>query len=431
MTSLTSSDLEGKEFLSLVQAVHRQLLELIDYREVDKWQENREELKLYLRKETEKLIEKGYAHLKENERSKLIRAVIDEVLGFGPIEPLFLDPAITDIFVNDANTVFIEKNGKVEKTDIRFIDNDHVLRLVQRVASKSGRHLDLGSPYFDAQLADGSRIHAIIPPIALDGIKVSIRKHMLRSLPIDDLVNKGSLTAPMAKLLHLAVQARFNIAICGGTGSGKTTLLNSLLSSIRQGERIITIEDTPELEPSFHHVVQLLTRLPNQEGKGGVTQADLMINALRMRPDRVILGELRGAEAFNLLHAMNTGQDGSMVTLHASGTEEVVSRILNMILMARYTLSVESVIHQIAGALDLIVYVSRLVDGSRRVMTIAQVSAEENGKIKIEDLFRFDIEKISTEELRGQFVQNRIEPTKRILNKLIVSGLIQEYRDIT
>lgn len=420
----------GKEFLYLVQAVHQQLLEQIDYREVDKRQENREELRLYLRQETEKLLDKSFTHVKNDEKSTLIGAVVDEVLGFGPIEHLFLDPSITDIFVNDADTVFIEKNGKVVKTTIRFIDNDHVLRLVQRVASKSGRHLDLGSPYFDAQLPDGSRIHAIIPPVALDGIKVSIRKHLLRRLPIEDLVRKGALTDAMAKLLHLAVQARLNIAICGGTGSGKTTLLNSLMSSIREGERIITIEDTPELEPSFHHVVQLLTRLPNQEGKGGVSQADLMINALRMRPDRVILGELRGAEAFNLLHAMNTGQDGSMVTLHASGTEEVVSRILNMILMARYTLSVESVIHQIAGALDLIVFVSRLVDGSRRVMAISQVSSDIEGKIKIEDLFRFDIEKITTEELKGKFVPNPILPTKRILNKLIVSGLAQDYQDI-
>ena len=233
-------------------------------------------------------------------------------------------------------------------------------------------------------------------------------------------------TETMAKLLQIAVQARLNIAICGGTGSGKTTLLNSLLASIRHGERIITIEDTPELEPSHHHAVRLLTRLPNPEGEGTMTQADLMINALRMRPDRVILGELRGAEAFNLLHAMNTGQDGSMVTLHASGSEEVVSRLINMILMARYALSAESVRQQIANALDLIIYVARLVNGSRRVMTISQIS-ESNNDIKIEDIFRYDIKKITQAELQGNFVQLDVPPTKRILSKLVTAGLQPDY----
>ena len=354
---------------------------------------------------------------------------MDEVLGFGPVEPLLRDESITDIFINGPDTVFVERQGRVEKIPIGFIDNDHIFRLVQRVASKSGRHLDLGTPYFDAQLQDGSRIHAIIPPIAIDGIKVSIRKYSFSKLNIQHLVNTGGLTSDMAHLLQIAVQARFNIAICGGTGSGKTTLLNSLLTSVRKGERMITIEDTPELEASHHHVVRLLTRNPNPEGKGAVTQADLMINALRMRPDRVILGELRGAEAFNLLHAMNTGQDGSMVTLHASGTEEVISRLLNMILMARYTLSVESVKQQIAGALDLIVHVSRLVNGSRRIMAISQVS-EDNGEIKIEDIFKYRIEKISPEELVGEFQCFDVSPTNRIENKLIVAGLSKDYHAI-
>jgi pilus assembly protein CpaF len=206
--------------------------------------------------------------------------------------------------------------------------------------------------------------------------------------------------------------------------------LNSLLASIPQGERMVTIEDTPELEPYHSHTVRLLTRLPNPEGKGGVTQADLMINALRMRPDRVILGELRGAEAFNLLHAMNTGQDGTMTTLHASGAEEVISRLLNMILMARYTLSVESVRQQIAGALDLIIYIARLLDGSRRVMTVSQVSENANGDIKIQELFHFDIEKITQEELIGKFVENSIPLSNRISNKLITVGLLEEYKDV-
>ena len=234
----------------------------------------------------------------------------------------------------------------------------------------------------------------------------------------------------MAKFLQLAVQSRFNIVICGGTGSGKTTLMNALLDSIRSGERVITIEDVPELEPSHGHIVRLVTRLPNPEGKGGVTQADLMINALRMRPDRVVLGELRGPEAFNLLHAMNTGQDGSMVTLHASGSEEVVARLLNMILMARYSLSAESVRQQIAGALDLIIYVARLVDGSRRVMSISQVQRDSDGEMIVDDIFRYDIQKITPEKVEGRFLEFNPSPPTHFLNKLTTSGLRDAFFDL-
>ncbi len=357
-------------------------------------------------------------------------AVFDEVMGFGPIETLLRDETVTDIFINGPEDIYIERKGKVEKSSILFLNHEHIFRLVQRVASKSGRHLDLSMPYFDAQLPDGTRIHAIIPPIAIDGIKVSLRKYQFRKLNVGHLVASGSLTEKMAQFLQIAVKARFNIAICGGTGSGKTTLLNALMTSIRLGERIITIEDTPELEPQHSHTVRLLTRQPNPEGKGAVTQADLMINALRMRPDRVILGELRGEEAFNLLHAMNTGQDGSMVTLHASGSEEVISRLLNMILMARYALSAESVKQQIANALDLIIYVSRLINGSRRVMTISQVSSDEQGSVKIEDIFRYDIESITPDELKGKFVDVNFQLSKRNTNKLIVAGLMNEFNQI-
>lgn len=418
---------EGSDLLLQVNAVHEQLLDGLDYAEIDRLQVDPMVLKLYLLQEIERLILKKKILAKSEINPRLLEAVFDEVMGFGPIEPLLRDESITDIFVNGPDTVYVERRGRVEKVPYRFIDNEHIFRLVQRVASKSGRHLDLSTPYFDSQLADGTRIHAIIPPIAIDGIKVSLRKYSFQKFDIQTLVDGGALTPVMARFLQIAVEGRFNIAICGGTGSGKTTLLNSLMASIGKRERIITIEDTPELEPSHHHTVRLLTRLPNPEGKGAVTQADLMVNALRMRPDRVVLGELRGSEAFNLLHAMNTGQDGCLVTLHASGAEEVVSRLLNMILMARYSLSVESVRQQIAGALDLIVYVTRLVDGSRRVMTISQVSNDENGEMVIDDIFRFNIEKISIDELKGNFQQFPIPPTKRNKNKLITSGLLQEY----
>ncbi len=430
MTIPTDFDAErtaNKEFLAKVLKIHGMMLENLDYGKVDALQGDKKGYEQYLNDEIKNTINRMKIAKSEEEENRLAIAVYDEVAGFGPVEPLLRDKVITDIFINSPDAIYVEKRGRVEKTNLCFVDNDHIFRLVHRVASKSGRHLDLSTPYFDAQLPDGSRIHAIIPPLAIDGIKVSIRKYLFQKLNIDRLVEGGSLSPPMAKFLQIAVQARLNIAICGGTGSGKTTLMNSLLTSIGAGERMITIEDTPELEPAHHHAVRLLTRLPNPEGKGGVTQADLMINALRMRPDRVILGELRGAEAFNLLHAMNTGQDGTMATLHASGSEEVVSRLLNMILMARYNISAESVRQQIAGALDLIIFVTRLVDGSRRIMTISQVSEEQPMGLKIEDVFKFEIEKISPTELKGKFKTMHYEPTRRILNKLVVSGLKDEY----
>jgi len=419
---------EIKKFLLQVQSVHQALLDGLDYNRVNILQTDKTALHLFLQEEINKVNKKLFPNEKEEFLQKLSSGVFDEVVGFGPAEYLLRDPSVTDIFINGPSSVYVERLGKVDRESVFFIDDDHIFRLVQRTAAKSGRHLDLSTPYFDAQLADGSRIHAIIPPLAIDGIKVSIRKYSFKKLDTYSLVSKGSMDLTMAKFLQIAVQARLNIAICGGTGSGKTTLLNSLLTSISQGERMVTIEDTPELEPAHPHAVRLLTRVANPEGKGAVTQADLMINALRMRPDRVILGELRGAEAFNLLHAMNTGQDGTMATLHASGAEEVVSRLINMILMARYALSAESVKQQIAGALDLIIYVTRLVNGSRKVMTISQVSEDAKESIKIEDIFKYEIEKITPVELLGNFIHLKTPPTKRMVSKLVTAGLANEFK---
>lgn len=415
------------DFLHMVHAVHKQLLDTLNFAQVDKLQDDVQALNLYLLHHIEQLVNSRSIVPDKETAQRLIEAVFDEVTGFGPASPLLRDESITDIFINSPDTVFIERSGRVERANIQFVNDEHIFRLVQRVASKAGRHLDLGTPYFDAQLEDGSRIHAIIPPIAIDGIKVSIRKYQFQKLDIWKLVEGGALTKTMAEFLQIAVKSRFNIAICGGTGSGKTTLMNSILTSIRKGERMITIEDTPELELVHENTVRLLTRNPNPEGKGGVNQSDLMINALRMRPDRVILGELRGAEAFNMLHAMNTGQDGSMVTLHASGAEEVISRLLNMILMARYALSVESIKQQIGSALDLIVHVSRLVNGSRRIMAISQVSCDMDGNLKIEEVFKFNIEKIDSEILVGQFEQFNLPPTTKNHSKLVTAGLLKEY----
>lgn len=434
MTLLTTQKEEKEDgdlgILRQVQGIHEQLLDTLDYDEMESLSADPEGLRKYLRNEIELLLKKKKVLGADESQETLIEEVIDEVVGFGPIEKLLRDKGVTDIFVNSPDIIFIEKKGRVERSSIRFLDNDHVYRLVQRIASKTGKHLDLGTPYFDAQLPDGSRLHAIIPPVALEGIKVSIRKHTHKKLVIDDLVKGGSLTPQMSEFLKIAVRSRFNIVICGGTGSGKTTMLNSLLPSVRSGERMITIEDVPELEPSHSHMVRLVTRAPNPEGKGGVSQADLMINALRMRPDRVLLGELRGPEAFNLLHAMNTGQDGSMVTLHASGTEEVVARLLNMILMARYALSADAVREQITSALDIVVHVSRLVDGSRRVLAISQISSEHKDQGCVQDIFRYRIDKISSEEVSGE--HEFLDPPipKSFLNKLTTSGLKNDYLDL-
>ncbi len=418
-------------FQKKVLQAYELLLDTLDYDLVESLKADKEKLKNYLTKETVNLLKKNNALLiAKEEEPKLIQGVLDELLGFGPAEELLRDPVVTDIFINSPDTIFTERKGKIQRESIQFVDHEHIYRLVQRIAAKSGRHLDLGTPYLDSHLPDGSRLHAIIPPVAMNGIKVSIRKFLFQKLNIDSLVEKGSLTSQMLEFLKICVKSRFNAVVCGGTGSGKTTLLNSLLDSIREGERVITIEDTPELEPTHGHIVRLITRSPNSEGKGGVSQADLMINALRMRPDRVILGELRGPEAFNLLHAMNTGQDGSMVTLHASGTEEVIPRLLNMILMAKTGLSPESVREQIGIALDIIVNVARLVDGSRRVMAISQVTRLPQGGMRIDDIFRYEIEEISEEGIKGHFVCLSPHIPRRFINKLTTSGLKNKYLEL-
>lgn len=434
MTDLTQEQNERQQeqlvFLKIVHAIHEKLLDYIDYQQMRHLEDDYEQKKSYLLQVISTMLKQEKIEGADAENPEMMQAVIDEVLGFGPLEQLLRDAKVTDIFVNSPTKIFIEKKGRVDRTHVRFVDEEHVYRLVQRIASKSGRHLDLGTPYLDAHLPDGSRLHAIIPPCAIEGTKLSIRKFLFNKLSVEALVEGGSMTMEMAKFLRFAVKARFNIVICGGTGSGKTTLLNTLLDAIRGGERVITIEDTPELEPTHGHIIRLITRTPNAEGKGGVSQEDLMINALRMRPDRVVLGELRGAEAFNLLHAMNTGQDGSMVTLHASGTEEVLARLLNMILMAKYSLSVESVRQQIAGALDIVVYIARLVDGSRRLMTIAQISRDQKGDIHVNNLFQYRVDKINEHELIGEHEKITHPLPNRLKNKLMVSGLLNEYLDI-
>jgi len=414
------------ELLIKARNVHSSLLQHLDYEKLNKIPADFPSKREFLLKEIQRIqrIDKVFDSEMDID---LLNAVVDEVLGFGPLETLLRDKSVTDILVNGYNSIFIEKEGKLKKTCIRFIDDEHLYRLLQKESAKAGHHIDLGNPHLSAQLSDGSRMHAMIPPIAINGVKLSIRKFLFKKLPPERLLELESISPEMLKFLQIAVQARFNIVICGGTGSGKTTLLNILLDSVPDEERVLTIEDTPELEPTHHHVVRLVTRTPNPEGEGGISQEDLMIDALRMRPDRVVLGELRGAEAFNLLHAMNTGQDGSMVTLHASGAEEALMRLQNMILMVKYSISQESVRQQITGAVDIVVYQARLVDGSRRIMMISQVKHGSKGDMTVDPLFQYNIHKISKNSIKGSFQKFSPPLSERLKNKLIVAGLYEDY----
>ena len=327
--------------------------------------------------------------LNREERATLNQDLFDEVTGLGPLEPLLKDDTINDILVNGPHQVFIERNGKLQLTDTSFKDEKHLLRIIDKIVSAVGRRVDESNPYVDARLADGSRFNAMVPPIAVDGSLVSIRKFTQDKLAIDDLVNFGAFTEEMAAYLQAAVSTRLNIIVSGGTGSGKTTTLNALSSFIDDAERILTIEDTAELQLQQTHVGRMESRPPNVEGKGAVTQRDCLRNALRMRPDRIIVGETRGDEVIDMLQAMNTGHDGSMTTIHANSARDGVSRLENMISMAGMEMPLKAVRAQISSAVNLVVQVSRLQDGSRRMVSITEVTGMEGEVISMQEVFRY------------------------------------------
>ncbi len=316
--------------------------------------------------------------------------MMDELIEFGPISPMLRDPEITEIMVNGANRIFVEKSGKLSETSVRFFDDRHLHTIIQRIVEPLGRHVDEASPYVDARLPDGSRVNAVIPPLALDGASVTIRKFSKDKLTTQDLINFGSMTPEIAAFLQEAVRARQNIVISGGTGSGKTTLLNVLSQFIPKGERIVTIEDSAELSLSHRNIVRLETRPPNVEGRGRISIRDLVINALRMRPDRVVVGECRGAEAMDMLQAMNTGHDGSLTTLHANTSRDALSRLENMVMMAGFDLPSTAIREQIASAVNLIVQQNRLPDGSRKILQISEIVGKEGNVILMQDIFKFD-----------------------------------------
>nr|WP_321359750.1 CpaF family protein [uncultured Hyphomonas sp.] len=327
-----------------------------------------------------------------SEQEQLLDDICNDVLGYGPLEPLLARDDIADIMVNGADTTYIEVNGKIERTNIRFRDNAQLMNICQRIVSQVGRRVDDSSPICDARLLDGSRVNVIAPPLAIDGPTLTIRKFKKDKLRLQDLVNFGSISEPGAELLRIIGHARCNILISGGTGSGKTTLLNCLTGFIEPGERVITCEDSAELQLQQPHVVRLETRPPNIEGTGEITMRDLVKNCLRMRPERIIVGEVRGPEAFDLLQAMNTGHDGSMGTLHANSPREALSRVESMITMGGFSLPAKTIREMIVGSIDVVVQASRLRDGSRRIMNVTEVLGLEGDTIVLQDVLKYEIE---------------------------------------
>jgi pilus assembly protein CpaF len=345
------------------------------------------------------------------EREAMTVDVLDELFGLGPLEALLKDPSISDILVNRYNHVYVEREGRIEECTAVFRDDKHLLQIIERIVSSVGRRIDESSPMVDARLADGSRVNAVIPPLALDGPCLSIRRFRTDRLGGADLVDRESMTRPMLDFLVAAVASRLNVVVCGGTGAGKTTLLNVLSGFISEGERIITIEDAAELMLRQRHVVRLETRPPNIEGKGAVKQRDLVINALRMRPDRIIIGEVRGAEALDMLQAMNTGHDGSLTTIHANSPRDALYRLDTMVAMASLQLPERAVRQQIASAVNLFVQISRLSDGTRRLTAISEITGMENDVITMQDIFVFERTGISaTGKVLGRFRATGIRP---------------------
>ncbi len=360
--------------------------------------------------------------LNEQEQQAVAAEIVDDMIGLGPLEPLLHDESVSDILVNGARQTYVERHGKLVLTDIRFRNNAHVLHVAQRIASAVGRRVDESSPMLDARLADGSRVNVVISPLSLKGPAISIRKFTRNFLDFSKLVSLKSVSTELSRALEIAAQCRLNVLISGGTGSGKTTLLNAMSSLIEPGERIVTIEDAAELQLQQPHVVQLETRPPSVEGKGQVTQRDLVRNALRMRPDRIIVGEVRGAEAFDMMQAMNTGHNGSMSTVHANTARDALARIENMVMMANVSLPSRAIRGQMVSALDLIVQIERMRDGTRRVIELAEVVGLEGDVVTLSSLFTFKYEGEAADgTIKGSFVASGIRP--RFLPRLEYYGL--------
>ena len=360
--------------------------------------------------------------LSVSERERLVSDVQHELFGLGPLEPLLKDPTISDILVNRHDTIYIERRGKIERTNVTFKDDEHLMRVIERIVSSVGRRIDESSPMVDARLQDGSRVNAIIPPLAIDGPVVSIRRFGADPLKMAMLVENNALTKDIADMLQMVVHARLNVLISGGTGAGKTTLLNALSAFIPENERIVTIEDSAELQLQQPHTVRLETRPPNIEGRGEVSQRDLVRNALRMRPDRIVIGEVRGGEAIDMLQAMNTGHDGSLTTIHANTPRDALSRLETMIQMTGMRLSDRAMRQQVASAINLVVQVARMSDGTRRLTSISEITGMEGETITMQEIFQYERTGVDSQgTVLGRFRPTGIRP--RFAERLKASGM--------
>jgi pilus assembly protein CpaF len=394
----------GGELAAVAARLHDKVIDRIDLAQVAKLE--RSELKSRLTSVVSEVLSIERITVSATEREALIHGIIDEIAGLGPLEPLLADATVSDVLVNTHAQVWVERAGRLELTDVKFRDEQHLINTIRRIVARVGRRVDESSPMVDARLPDGSRVNAILPPLALDGASLSIRRFGQRALTAQDLVSSGSLSAAMIEYLNAAVRAHCSILVAGGTGAGKTTLLNILSSFIPDGERIVTVEDAAELRLQQRHVVRLESRPPNLEGQGEVTIRDLVKNSLRMRPDRVVVGEVRGSEVLDMLQAMNTGHEGSMATLHANSARDAVSRLMTMLGMTGTQFSEEIMAQLIARAVHVIVHVGRGSDGKRRVSSIVEVSEQKGADVEVEEIFTFQASGIGPDGvLRGRFLR--------------------------
>ncbi len=420
VSQVGSDGRSGKSFDELKRVIHSKLVEKLDLSRVSELKD--EVLRREIRLVVERLCDTENPLLNRMERERLVDEVLDETFGFGPLEILLKDPTISDIMINGPHRIYVERRGKMEKTDVRFRDTPHLMQIIDRIVSKIGRRVDETSPMCDARLPDGSRVNVIIPPLALDGPTVSIRRFGSNPLKLDDLLNFNAFTKEMAILMEAAIKARLNIVISGGTGCGKTTLLNTLSSFIPGHERVITIEDAAELQLQQDHVIRLETRPPNIEGKGMINARDLVRNALRMRPERIIIGECRGGEALDMLQAMNTGHNGSMTTLHANTPRDGLSRLETMVMMSGFEMPIKAMRQQVASSVDIIIQANRLQGGPRKVTSITEIVGMEQDIIVMQEVFRFRQLGIDQNgRAFGQFECTGVRPT--FVPKLEAAGI--------
>ena len=420
MAQQSPASIARSDYSGLKAAIHRRLIQKLDLDRLN--QLKRDDVRREVGQILETLVAGEATPMNLQERERLSLEVLDEVFGLGPLERLLGDPTISDILVNNYKSVFVERRGLLEFTGIEFRDDAHLLGIIDRIVTAIGRRIDESSPMVDARLADGSRVNAIIPPLALDGPCLSIRRFQHERLGADDLVINSTLTQPMLELLAGCVKARLNILISGGTGAGKTTLLNVLSSYISNRERIVTIEDAAELQLHQDHVVRLETRRPNIEGKGAIHQRQLVMNSLRMRPDRIVVGEVRGEEALDMLQAMNTGHDGSLTTVHANSPRDALARLDTMVAMSNLNIPTIAVRRQIASAISVVVQVSRLSDGTRKISSISEITGMEGELITMQEIFAFKKQGVRENgDVIGEFMPSGVRP--KFAEQLLIAGV--------